>query len=268
MSEALPHDLAVALDATVARRGPFGRTVYYHSEIGSTNDAAARLAEAGAPEGTVIVAAAQTSGRGRLGRDWFSPPEAGLYVSIVCRDRRAAPFLTLAGGVAVAEGIRAATALPVEIKWPNDIVVPASGLSRRRKIAGILAEATSGTDGLQYVVLGFGINLRPVPYPSSIVDRASSLEAELGRPVDAGRVLAEALASFAEYLARLSQGESERVLARWRELAPSATGSKVEYDGPSGRQAGITAGIADDGALLVRIGEHVERVIAGELVWR
>ena len=107
-----------------------------------------------------------------------------------------------------------------------------------------------------------------MPYPSSIVDRVSSLEAELGRPVDAGRVLAEALASFAEYIARLSQGESEIVLTRWRELAPSAMGSKVEYEGASGRQAGITAGIADDGALLVRIGEHVERVIAGELVWR
>ena len=268
MSEPLPHDLAVALDATAARRGNFGRTVHYHSKIGSTNDAAARLAEAGASEGTIVVAASQTSGRGRLGRDWFSPPEAGLYVSIVCRDREAAPFLTLAGGVAVAEGIRNATALPVEIKWPNDIVTPAPGPSRRRKIAGILAEATSGADGLQYVVLGFGINLRPAPYPASLRDRASSLEAELGRPVDAGGVLAETLASFSEHASRLSRGESEGVLARWRELAPSATGSRVEYEGPRGRQAGITAGIAADGALLVRIGEHVERVIAGELVWR
>src|SRR5262245_20585569 len=163
MSEPLPHDLAVALDATAARRGHFGRTVHYYSEIGSTNDAAARLAEAGASEGTVVVAASQTSGRGRLGRDWFSPPEAGLYVSIVSRDRVAVPFLTLAGGVAVAEGIRAATALPVEIKWPNDIVTPAPAPSGRRKIAGILAEATSAADGLQYVVLGFGINLRPAP---------------------------------------------------------------------------------------------------------
>jgi BirA family biotin operon repressor/biotin-[acetyl-CoA-carboxylase] ligase len=268
MSEPLPHELAVALDATAARRGDFGRTAYYYSEIGSTNDAAARLAEAGAHEGTIVVASTQTSGRGRLGRDWFSPPEAGLYVSIVCRNRHAAPFLTLAGGVAVAEGIRSATALPVEIKWPNDIVMATAGPAKRRKIAGILAEATSGTDGLQHVVLGFGINLRPVPYPPAIVDCASSLEAELGRAVDAGRVLAETLASFSQHVSRLSRGESEGVLTRWRELAPSATGSKVEYEGPRGRQAGVTAGIADDGALLVRSGEHVERVIAGELVWR
>jgi BirA family biotin operon repressor/biotin-[acetyl-CoA-carboxylase] ligase len=268
MSEPVPLDLAVALEATADERGAFGRVAHYFSQIGSTNDAAVRVAEAGAPEGTIVVAAAQTSGRGRLGREWFSPPEAGLYVSVVCRDRRAAPFLTLAGGVAVAEGIRSATALPVEIKWPNDIVIAASAPVRRRKIAGILAEATTNADGLQYVVLGFGINLRSAAYPPAIADRASSLEAELGRPVDGGRVLAQTLVSLSRQMSRLAQGDSQDVLARWRALAPSAMGSKVEYEGRSGRQAGITAGIADDGALLIRIGEHVDRVIAGELVWR
>jgi BirA family biotin operon repressor/biotin-[acetyl-CoA-carboxylase] ligase len=268
MSEALPLDLAVALDATADERGAFGRIAHYFSQIGSTNDAATRLAEAGAPEGTMVVAAAQTSGRGRLGREWFSPPDAGLYVSVVCRDRRATPFLTLAGGVAVAEGIRAATALPVEIKWPNDIVIAANGPARRRKVAGILAEATTNADGLQYVVLGFGINLRSVAYPAGIADRASSLEAELGRPVDAGQVLAHTLIALSGQMSRLSRGESLAVLAKWRALAPSAIGSRVEYEGQSGHRAGITAGIADDGALLVRVGEHVDRVIAGELVWR
>ena len=91
----------------------------------STNDVAAGYAERGAPQGTTVLAAAQTSGRGRLGRHWYSPPGAGLYFSIVIRSRAAAPFLTLAGGVAVAEGIRAATGLPLEIKWPNDVVTPA-----------------------------------------------------------------------------------------------------------------------------------------------
>ena len=268
MSEPCPLDLAVALDATADERGAFGRVAHYFSQIGSTNDAAARLAETGAPEGTIVVAAAQTSGRGRLGREWFSPPDAGLYVSVVCRDRNAAPFLTLAGGVAVAEGVRAATALPVEIKWPNDIVIAANAPARRRKIAGILAEATTNADGLQYVILGFGINLRTVAYPAGLADRASSLEAELGRPVDAGQVLAQTLISLSRQMSRLSQSESQDVLARWRALAPSAMGTRVEYEGQLGRQAGITAGIADDGALLVRIGEHVDRVIAGELVWR
>jgi BirA family transcriptional regulator, biotin operon repressor / biotin---[acetyl-CoA-carboxylase] ligase len=268
MSEPIPSDLAVALEATTARRGVIGRDALYFSETGSTNDVAARLADAGAPEGTVVIAAAQTAGRGRLGRDWFSPPDAGLYVSIVCRDRRAAPFLTLAAGVAVAEGIRAATALPVEIKWPNDIVVPASLPLRRRKVAGVLAEASTASDGLQHVILGFGINLRATAYPAAIADRATSLEAELGRPVDAGPVLAESLAFLSAHMSSLSSGSPDRVLSRWRELAPSSCGSRVEYDGPSGRRVGVTAGIDDAGALLIKSGQHVDRVIAGELVWR
>jgi BirA family biotin operon repressor/biotin-[acetyl-CoA-carboxylase] ligase len=268
MPEPIPTDIAAALDATAGRRGAFGGTAYFLTEAVSTNDVAARLAESGAGEGTLVIAATQTAGRGRLGRDWFSPPDAGLYVSVVCRDRRAAPFLTLAGGVAAAEGIRAATALPVEIKWPNDIVIPTAGPARRRKLAGLLAEGSTNSDGLQHIVLGFGINLRSTAYPAAIADRATSIEAELGRPVERGPVLAEILASLSEQIASLSRGDSAQVLARWRDLAPSARGTKVEYEGAAGRQTGVTDGIADDGALLVRIGEHVDRVIAGELVWR
>jgi BirA family biotin operon repressor/biotin-[acetyl-CoA-carboxylase] ligase len=267
MSEVIPPDIAVALDATAERRGMIGRAAWFFSEAASTNDIAAQLAESGAPDGTVVIAAAQNAGRGRLGREWFSPPEAGLYVSIVCREPRAARFLTLAGGVAVAEGIRAATGLPVEIKWPNDVVIPAAGRSRLRKIAGVLAEASTGPDGLQYVVLGFGVNLRSTAYPPAIADRATSLEAELGRPVDRGLVLAETLASVARHTTELSRGDSRPLLARWRELAPSAAGSRVEYEGPAGRQVGVTAGIAEDGALLIRNGDRIDRVIAGELVW-
>src|SRR6185436_8017573 len=106
-----------------ARRGSFGQPAVFFHETGSTNDIAAAMAEQGAPQGAMAVAFAQTAGRGRLGRVWFSPPGAGLYVSVVCRDATVAPLLTLAGGVAVADGIRAATGLPVEIKWPNDVVV-------------------------------------------------------------------------------------------------------------------------------------------------
>lgn len=262
----LPADLRDALHDTAGRRGAFGERLLYFSEIGSTNDEAARLADAGAPEGTTVVAAAQTAGRGRLGRTWFSPPGAGLYASVVIRDTRAAPLLTLAGGVAIAEGIRAVTALPVEIKWPNDIVIDA-GLGRRRKLAGILTEAASGPDGLQSVVLGFGINLLPAAYPPDVADRATSLAAELNRPVEAGAVLAECLAALRDRIANLVSGGEREVLARWAELSPSARGSRVECEGPSGVCSGITAGIDPDGALLVRTGERVERVRSGQVRW-
>ena len=265
----LPMDLERAIRSVEARLAPFGRRVHYFHELGSTNDVAARLADRGAPEGTVVVAASQTAGRGRLGRNWYSPADAGLYVSLICRNRIAAPFLTLAGGVAVAAGLRMATGLPVEIKWPNDIVASAGGgPGRRRKLAGILAEASTGIDGLRFVVLGIGINLRPAAYPPSLGDRATSLEAELGRAVDSVFVLIEVLAAFAELFASLAAGRQDVVLDRWRALAPSASGTRVTCETGRGAVEGVTAGIAEDGALLVRTDGGTERIVAGEVLWR
>lgn len=264
MLEPLPPEFATALRATAHRRGHFGDPIYFFTETGSTNDVAATLAERGAREGATVLALAQHQGRGRLGRSWYSPPGAGLYVSVVCRDRRAAPMLTLAGGVAVAEGIRCATGLPVEIKWPNDVVT-AGGTAR--KLAGILAEGSTGAEGWQHVVLGFGINVLPTAYPPEIAARATSIEGELGRVVDPALVLAETLAALAGHIAHLANGERELLLARWRELAPSAAGRFVEWETPDGCARGVTAGIDADGALLVRSGQHVERIVAGELRW-
>lgn len=267
MPEALPPEYADPLRATAGRRGALGSRIVYFSEVGSTNDEAARLAEHGAAEGTTVLAASQRAGRGRFGRPWFSPPGAGLYVSVVIRDRRAAPLLTLAGGVAVADGIHAATALPVEIKWPNDIVIDA-GLGRRRKLAGILAEASTNPDGLQHVVLGIGINIRESAYPADLAVLATSLEGELGRPVDPGSVLAECLSALAARVRDLAAGDARAVLDRWSQLAPSASGARVEWDTPSGAVGGLTAGIDQDGALLVRRPEGVERVVSSSLRWR
>jgi BirA family biotin operon repressor/biotin-[acetyl-CoA-carboxylase] ligase len=266
MPEPLPPDLVDALQRTQARRGCYGATVHYFGATGSTNDVAARLAEQGAPEGTLVVAGAQSSGRGRLGRDWFSPPGAGLYMSIVCRDGRSAPFATLAGGVSVADGIRAATGLPVEIKWPNDVVAPAPGAAFR-KLAGVLAEASSTAAGIQHVVVGVGINLRPAAYPAALADRATSIEVELGRPVDGAMVFGEVLAIFAGHMAALSSGATAPLLSRWRALAPSSIGRSVAWERDGKSQSGVASGIADDGALLVRVGARVERIISGEVRW-
>jgi BirA family transcriptional regulator, biotin operon repressor / biotin---[acetyl-CoA-carboxylase] ligase len=268
-TDPLPADLAASLQATRSRRGAIGEPAYYFSETTSTNDVAAVYAEQGAPEGTTIVAASQTAGRGRLGRSWYSPPGAGLYMSVVLRQTRVAPYLTLAGGVAVAEGVRTATGLPLEIKWPNDVVtVERSGRMRCRKLAGVLAEASSVADGLQHVILGIGINLLSAAYPPDIADRATSIETELGRAVETGPVFGEILAALAGELVALSQGDVSGLLRRWRALAPSAHGSPVEFESAKGRVAGVAAGIAADGALLVRVGDRLERIISGEVIWK
>ena len=264
----LPADFRGALAASAADRGVFGARLFYAAEVESTNDLAAAAAERGDPEGTTFVAGAQTAGRGRLGRSWFSPPGAGLYLSTIVRRSAVVPWITLAGGVAVADGIRAATGLPVQIKWPNDVVaVGGAGFAARRKIAGLLAEASSGPHGVHHVILGIGINLGPAAFPPELAARAGSIEGELGRPVDAGAVLAGVLAALNRTLAGVATAGPSGLLARWLELAPSARGAAIEWDGPSGRTTGVTAGLDADGALLARTGTDVARIIAGEVRW-
>jgi len=268
MSDTLPADVADALAATAAERGAFGARLQYFVETGSTNDLAAAAADRGAPEGTTYVAGAQTAGRGRRGREWFSPPGAGLYFSTLVRRGSIEPWLTLAGGVAVAEGIRTATGLPLQIKWPNDIVsVGGGGFRARRKIAGILAEAASGTAGVHCVILGIGINVGAASFPPDLSDRAGSIETELGRPVDAGPVLAQVLVRLNRVLAEIEHTGPPNLFTRWLELAPSATGERIEWDGPHGVERGISAGLAEDGALLARTSDGVARIIAGEVRW-
>jgi BirA family transcriptional regulator, biotin operon repressor / biotin---[acetyl-CoA-carboxylase] ligase len=268
LSDTLPDEFRRALQDTSGRRGRVGESVVFFAETGSTNDVAAQLAQDGAPEGTLVVALSQTAGRGRLGREWFSPPGAGLYVSVIWRDARVLPLVSLCGGVAVADGIRRSTGLPVVLKWPNDVVVPdALAPAGRRKVAGVLAEGAGGASRLQHVVLGCGINLRNATYPPSLSGRATSLEGELGRPVDDARVMAETLVALHEHTAAVARGDRARMLDRWRALAPSVIGSAVEWSIGETTRRGTTTGIDGDGALLVRTPDGQERLVAGEVRW-
>ena len=251
-----------------ARARGLGRHIHWLDSTGSTNDVAARLAESGADEGHMVVAEMQTAGRGRHGRIWFSPPGAGLYVSMIMRPASAlsgegnpAALLTLAAGVAIAEAVRTVTGLPAEIKWPNDIVV---GM---RKLAGVLAEGAVQGGALQFIVLGFGINLRTAAYPPELSARATSIEAETGRPVDLALMLAEITAALGGRYADLLAGRFDAILGAWRQMAARVPGARVEWDSPGGVVRGLAEDVDRHGALLVRVGTKLERVIAGDVRW-
>lgn len=210
----------------------------------------------------MVIADTQTAGRGRHGRSWCSPPGAGLYVSLVMRPlRRAVPLLTVGAGVAVAEGIRAATGLAPTLKWPNDVYVGP------RKLAGILAEAGAAPGGAKHVVVGFGINLLPAAYPREIAERATSLEVELGRSVDRGTVLAECLAALSARYDDLQRGRPTTVLDAWRAFARPMLGRPVEWDGREGTRRGVAEDVDESGALVIRTESGPERVISGEVRW-
>ena len=253
----LPADLADALLLTSARIGPIAGRIIWFSDIGSTNDVANVLAERGAEEGTVVAADVQHAGRGRRGRDWASPAGAGIYASVVLRPHpRIAPLLTIAAGVAIGDGIAAATGLQVQLKWPNDVY--ADG----RKLAGILAESSGS-----HVVLGFGINVLPAAYPPDVAARATSIEREVGRPVDRGLVLAECLAALWTRRTQLMVGESATVLNDWRARAAATFGRSVEWERDGTVERGVVEGIDDAGALVVRAAAATTTIIAGEVRW-
>jgi len=117
------------------------------------------------------------------------------------------------------------------------------------------------------VILGYGINVGPTAYPPALHDRATSLETELGRHVDRTHLLVESIASLARRYEDLLEGRFDAILDAWRARAPASVGARVMWTAGSGPQSGVTAGIDEDGALLVRIGGRMERIVAGELSW-
>lgn len=227
-----------------------GRTtrIEVYAELGSTNTRLRERATEGAPEGTVVVARAQTAGRGRLGRSWNSPPDAGLYASVLERpgiEASRAHVLTLAAAVAVAEAISGFGVSRVEIKWPNDV------LTGGRKIAGILTESSLLDGKIDSAVVGIGVNVRRAAVPEDLTDRATSLESE-GVAVEPSQVLSRVLERLAVWRPRAESAGDEAILARWLDLAPMAIGAGVHVSDGAGSYDAVTEGITDDGRLRVR----------------
>jgi BirA family biotin operon repressor/biotin-[acetyl-CoA-carboxylase] ligase len=270
-----PAEFNVLWARARARLGPFAGRLRWFPTLTSTNEVAMRLAHAGAEEGTTLLADTQTAGRGRRGRTWFSPVGSGLYVSVILRpgDGRAdrpsdwlTSRLTMTAGVALADGVRASTGLPVELKWPNDLVV------ERRKLAGILAEVSvppspAARHGAA-VVVGIGINVGAADYPPELAATATSIETELGRPIGRAPVLVETLAALAARYEDLRAGRFDAILSAWRRHAPSLAGAAIEWDSPGGAMRGRAVDVDEDGALLVRSDSGVSRLVAGEVRWR
>ena len=194
-----------------------------------------------------------------------------MYVSVLLAPGRAVraadravALLTLTAGVALAEAVERATGLAPAIKWPNDLLVG------RRKLAGILAEGVATpppASGLQAVVLGYGLNVSGAAYPAELRDRVTSLESELGRPIDRAGLCAQTLASLASWYDDLLDARFDAILDAWRARSPGSRGRRVSWEAASGTQTGTTIGIDEMGALLVRVGDRTERLVAGEINW-
>lgn len=265
MTALLPEEVAVAC----AARTELNKCVFEYLDVAtSTNDYAVSLAKSGALDGTTVLAGSQTSGRGRRGHTWHSPSDVGLYMSVILRGKPP-PIITLLAGVAVADSIRRQLALPVELKWPNDVLIAdqcAAGDRRFLKVAGILAEGLPVEAG-EGVVIGLGVNIGEHSFPSELANVATSLETAFGQPIRRGDLCAEILVQLLNWRASIETLGSDRVLSRWRDLSPSSYGATVSWGRQGIRCRGVTAGIDDLGALLVDCEGGRERIVGGELIW-
>lgn len=243
-----------------------GRAREHHAVLGSTNDRAAAWARDGAPHGALVIADAQTSGRGRLGRRWFSPPGVNVYASVVLRPKTLETrhgALGLAVGLGLHAGLSTLTG-GLALKWPNDV------LGGGGKVAGILCESRV-QGGTPEIVAGFGINVHPVARPAELADIAIGLE-ELGvvRPTVAD-VLARTLAGLEPVLDEFFADGFAPLRERYEAVCASI-GREVELRDATGRGARrvFAVRVDDDGALIVRGGARgvFERVEAGDVSLR
>jgi BirA family biotin operon repressor/biotin-[acetyl-CoA-carboxylase] ligase len=264
MFEPLPEDLARALSRAAPRLGAFGH-VRFVAETGSTNDEALALAADGAPDGTAVIADAQRAGRGRRGRAWFSPPGSGVYLSVVVRvgqEPVTLSLVTLAAGVASADAVTAVTGLPVELKWPNDLVVGRPW----RKVGGVLCESVGG-GRVDAVVVGIGINRGAAAYPPDLRDRATSIETELGRFIDRAPLVVECLACLADRMRQVRERDDDRICRDWRRLGRGGFGQAVRWQDQGVERTGVARDIDAAGALVVDSEGRTERIVAGEVLW-
>lgn len=258
-----------------------GQNIVYFETIDSTNRVAKELARDGAPEGTLVIADAQTGGRGRLNRQWLSPPGSSLLMSLILRPQLTplqAARVTMICSLSIADAIEQTTPLHVHLKWPNDVLI------QGRKTSGILTELGFQSDQLDYVAVGIGLNVNVTfqgespPFPTDAVsdtsqasltafaDRGTSLLIETGYRVPRLPLLRQFLVLLERRYLSLKEGWLPN--HEWGQRL-STLGSEVTVRMPDKVITGWAESVDADGALLVRLADRsLVRIIAGDVTLR
>ncbi len=248
-----------------------GREIVYRARLGSTNDLAQEMARQRAPEGTLVIADEQTAGRGRLGRQWLSPPCTNLLMSLIFYPLLApaqAQRMTMVCALAVADALGLVAGLRADIKWPNDILL------REKKVAGVLTELGLQGDALAYTVVGIGlnVNVQISQMPDLIRQTATSVAIEKGEPVSREALLAAILNGVERRYERMRQGESpvDEWGARLATLGQRVHVADMSADATTAESwEGWAERVDDDGALWLRLDDGTaRRVLAGDVTLR
>jgi len=240
-----------------------GKSIHTYESVQSTNTLAAHLAEAGAKEGTIVVAESQTRGRGRLGRTWFSMSGKGICLSIVLRpkiDPTKAPGLSIITALSLADTIMSYGKAHVAIKWPNDCLI------NGRKTAGILTELSTELRKINYVIVGIGINInhRRSDFPSEIIKTATSLRAETKQDTRRVDFLQRFLTNF-ERDYRLFRKYGLKKLRPRIVNYSHLLGKKVKLETKGSQILGTALDIDDNGSLILDTDKGLCSFHAGEV---
>jgi BirA family transcriptional regulator, biotin operon repressor / biotin---[acetyl-CoA-carboxylase] ligase len=252
------YDLS-ALEAAFARSIYSGK-FHYTAVTASTNTNALAAAREGAPHGSVFFADEQTAGRGRGDHNWQSAAGQGLYVSVILRPSIAVehmPLIPLAAGLAAAQAIGIATALEVDLRWPNDLLIG------DRKVGGILVESKTEAGVPAFAVVGIGINVHQRSFDANLSTPATSLELELRRTLSRQALLISLLESLQhETWALQEPGLLAAIPARVAFMSTWISSRRVEVHGPQSC-VGVTAGLDQHGFLLVQTDKGTVTVQTG-----
>ena len=240
-----------------------GQNLICLDSIDSTNDYIKKLAEEGAPHGTLAVADYQSGGKGRRGRSWVTPHGSAIAMSILVRPKLApekASMMTLVAGMAVAKSVKEVTGLDVKIKWPNDVVI------NGRKISGTLTEMSMELGAIHYIVIGTGINANVTEFPEEIKDIATSLILEKGEKVDRAAIICAHMEAFEDFYDRFMEyGDMTLLKEDYQELLANQN-QQVRVLEPGNEYMGIARGIDELGQLLVEKEDgSIVKVYAGEV---
>ena len=239
-----------------------GTQVAFFEETDSTNNEIRRLAEQGAPHGTLAVAERQLGGKGRRGRVWTSPAGVGIWMSMLLRpqiDPMAASMLTLVMALSTRRGIEKATGLKSEIKWPNDLVL------NKKKICGILTEMSAQLDYINHVVIGIGINVQNQSFPKEIEQIATSILMETGLRVNRAELIEAVLEQFERYYEIFLETEDLSGLVKEYNAHLINMQKQVRVLDPKEPYEAKAMGITPHGELIVDTWEGRKLVSSGEV---
>ena len=240
-----------------------GEDIHIFDTIDSTNKYAKTIAESGAKHGSVIISDMQTAGRGRLGREFFSPKGAGVYISVILRpkfDMDKILLFTSASAVAVCRALDKIVSIKSKIKWVNDIYL------NNKKLCGILAESVCNTHngGAEFIVIGVGINVANSAFPSAIQNIATSIEGETGKIIDRNLLVANIINEFEKIYLNIEHNNYD-FMKEYRQRS-CIIGKKVNALCGSTSREVFVEDIDDNGALIVKNeNDSIERIASGEI---